>query len=176
MSKANEKTYTMQEMADILGVNKTSVFRFLKKEGIAPATIKSNTNFYNATTMQRLKIHFNSSDNKAKSNKSSHELLIETLQQQVRSLQETLSAERNRNDKALNAKDKQIDELNNRLRESHQLQLGLQEKLKMLPEHDDKQIVDGDTSNNSSAINTTENENTVKQKSPKKGLLHRIFG
>ena len=59
-----------------------------------------------------------------------------------------------RNDKALDAKDKQIDELNNRLRESHQLQLGLQEKLKMLP-GPDKQLVDGETTDTS---NTTTKE------------------
>ena len=58
MSKANSKYYTMQEMAGKVGVNKSTVYRYLLKEGIAPATTKRNTNLYNATTLQRVKEHF----------------------------------------------------------------------------------------------------------------------
>ncbi|KPD33473.1 hypothetical protein AN404_06795 [Pediococcus acidilactici] len=177
MTNKKEKDYTMQEMADILNVNKTTVYRFLKKQSIAPAMVKSNTNYYSATTMQHLKKHFNASDSKEQKSKTSNELLIETLQQQVASLQEELSEEKSRNDKALDAKDKQIYELNNRLRESHQLQLGLQEKLKMLP-GSDKQLVDGETTDTSNTSATTKEEkgNVNKQKSPKKGLWQRLFG
>ena len=46
MVNPKDKTYTMQEMADILKVNKTTVYRYLKKKNIAPATVKSNTNHY----------------------------------------------------------------------------------------------------------------------------------
>ncbi|WP_283598554.1 hypothetical protein, partial [Lactobacillus gallinarum] len=65
--------------------------------------------------------------------------------------------------------------LNNRLRESHQLQLGLQEKLKMLP-NPDKHVVDGETTDTSNTSTVTNEENDSKQKSPKKGLLHWLFG
>lgn len=172
MSVNSSKKYTMQEMADILKVNKTTVYRYLKKESIDPATVASNTNYYDATVLKQLKKHFNVSDNKEHHSESSHELLIETMRQQIMSLQEELSTEKERNDKALEAKDKQIDELNNRLRESHQLQLGLQEKLKMLP-NPDKHVVDGEASDTS---NVTNEEKDSKQKSPKKGLMHWLFG
>lgn len=175
MSVNSSKKYTMQEMADILKVNKTTVYRYLKKERIDPATVASNTNYYDAMILKRLKKHFNVSENKKHRSESSHELLIETMQQQIMSLQEELSTEKSRNDKALEAKDKQIEELNNRLRESHQLQLGLQEKLKMLP-NPDKHVVDGETTDTSNTSTVTNEENDSKQKSPKKGLLHWLFG
>lgn len=163
MSVNSSKKYTMQEMADILKVNKTTVYRYLKKERIDPATVASNTNYYDAMILKRLKKHFNVSENKKHRSESSHELLIETMQQQIMSLQEELSTEKSRNDKALEAKDKQIEELNNRLRESHQLQLGLQEKLKMLP-NPDKHVVDGETTDTSNTSTVTNEENDSKQK------------
>ena len=172
MNINSDKRYTMQKMADILKVNKTTVYRYLKKENIDPATVISNTNYYDATVLKQLKKHFNVSNNKESRSESSHELLIETMQQQITSLQEELSTEKSRNDKALEAKDKQIEELNNRLRESHQLQLGLQEKLKMLP-NPDKPVVDGETTDTS---NVTKEEKDSKQKSPKKGLMQWLFG
>lgn len=167
MSVNSSKKYTMQEMADILKVNKTTVYRYLKKERIDPATVASNTNYYDAMILKRLKKHFNVSENKKHRSESSHELLIETMQQQIMSLQEELSTEKSRNDKALEAKDKQIEELNNRLRESHQLQLGLQEKLKMLP-NPDKHVVDGETTDTSNTSTVTNEENDSKQSN----LLH----
>lgn len=182
MSVNSSKKYTMQEMADILKVNKTTVYRYLKKERIDPATVASNTNYYDAMILKRLKKHFNVSENKKHRSESSHELLIETMQQQIMSLQEELSTEKSRNDKALEAKDKQIEELNNRLRESHQLQLGLQEKLKMLP-NPDKHVVDGETTDTSNTSTVTNEENDSKQKqssSPQTkkiaiGAIHRLI-
>ena len=132
MANNKDKTFTMQEMADILKVNKTTVYRYLKKEKISPATIESNTNYYSATVMQQLKNHFKVDEIRNNALKSPNDKLIETLQNQVQSLQEELRDEKFRSDKALEAKDRQIEELNNRLKESHQLQLGLQKKLEMI--------------------------------------------
>lgn len=172
VAKSNSKLYTMQEMADALGVNKTSVYRFLKKESIAPATIKSNTNFYSATTMQRLKKHFKSPDSKSKGVGASRDVLVATLQQQVESLQSALAEEKSRNDKALDAKDKQIEELNNRLRESHQLQLGLQKKLEMLPEPKENVVYEAN-----SADDTVDNKvDETPAKDQPKGFWSRLFG
>ena len=61
------------------------------------------------------------------------------------------------------------------MRESHQLQLELQAKLKMLP-GPDKQLVDGETTDTSNTTTKEEKENVNKQKSPKKGLWQRLFG
>lgn len=61
------------------------------------------------------------------------------------------------------------------MRESHQLQLELQEKLKTLP-GPDKQLVDGETTDTSNTTTKEEKENVNKQKSPKKGFWQRLFG
>lgn len=175
MVKTKDKTYTMQEMADNVGVNKTSVYRFLKKENITPAMTKGNTNFYSATTMQRLKNHFKKGDTKAKTSKPSNDLLIETLQQQVKSLQEELSEEKSRNDKALSAKDTQIDELNSRLRESHQLQLGLQKKLEALPQPKEKAVYDAESSDRDVKGTSYGNAKEELKEAPK-GFWRRLFG
>ena len=58
MPESKEKLYTMQEMADEIGINKTTVYRYIKKNNIADAMIQGNTNYYSAMTMKRLKKHF----------------------------------------------------------------------------------------------------------------------
>lgn len=148
----------MQEMADILKVNKTTVYRYLKKKSIAPATVKSNTNHYNATVLQQLKKHFKASDT-ANVAKSANDRLIETLQLQVQSLQEELREEKVRADKQAEAKDRQISALNDRLQEAHQLQLGLENQLKMLP---NKKVVEGETTDSEAKEDNTEKNATHK--------------
>lgn|SRR5699024_1476057 len=171
MSESNKKYYTMQEMAEQTGVNKSTVYRYLSKESIAPATTKRNTNLYDAKTMQRLKKHFNKKNSNNSEKKSANDLLIETLRQQVASLQGELSDEKSRSDKALTAKDKQIDDLNARLAESHQLQLGLQKELETHKNNPNRPVLDGQTvANNSSETEeetqeqTTENKKTTSNK------------
>lgn len=173
MAKDKEEKYTMQEMADILKVNKTTVYRYLKKKKIIPATVKSNTNYYAATVLQQLKKHFNADTTMNTGPKSANDKLIEALQQQVHSLQDELQSEKFRSDKALDAKDRQIDELNARLRESHQLQLGLQKKLKMLPELKETTVV---TDNDVSEEDSSEDAESSPKQDSKEGFWHRFFG
>lgn len=161
----------MQEIASLVGVNKSTVYRYLSKEGIAPATTKRNTNLYDASTMQQLKKHFNKDNTNNSEKKSANELLIETLQQQIASLKKELTNEKVRNDKALMAKDKQIDELNTRLAESHQLQLGLQKELEVHKDDSTQLVLDGQT------VSKT-NSSESKEKAPehhKKGFWSNLF-
>lgn len=177
MANNKDKTFTMQEMADILKVNKTTVYRYLKKEKISPATIESNTNYYSATVMQQLKNHFKVDEIRNNAFKSPNDKLIETLQNQVQSLQEELRDEKFRSDKALEAKDRQIEELNNRLKESHQLQLGLQKKLEMIPEPKETTVV---TSSNDIKVkdnndNEAEESKSTKEADHKSGWFKKLF-
>lgn len=45
----------MQNMADLIGVNKSSVYRFLKKENISPTIVQNNTQYYSSIALQRVK-------------------------------------------------------------------------------------------------------------------------
>lgn len=49
VSDDQDKLYTMQEIADNIGVNKTTVYRYIKKNNIANAMIQGNANYYDAT-------------------------------------------------------------------------------------------------------------------------------
>lgn len=174
MSKTDSKYYTMQEMAGKVGVNKSTVYRYLLKEGIAPATTKRNTNLYNATALQRVKEHFSKKNSNNSEKKAPNDLLIETLRQQVSSLQNELINEKSRSDKALIAKDKQIDDLNVRLAESHQLQLGLQKELEIHKDSDSSNhlVLDGQT------VSKTNYSKSEKKKTPegsKKGFWSKLF-
>lgn len=174
MSKANSKYYTMQEMAGKVSVNKSTVYRYLLKEGIAPATTKRNTNLYNATTLQRVKEHFIKKSSNNFEKKVPNDLLIETLRQQVSSLQNELINEKSRSDKALIAKDKQIDDLNARLAESHQLQLGLQKELEIHKDSDSSNhlVLDGQTV---TKTNYSKSEEKKPPEGSKKGFWSKLF-
>ena len=99
------KLYSITDMSKELGVNRSSVFRTIKKKNIAPATTKGNKNLYSATVLQQLKKHFNT-DNKPK--RSATDELITTLQQQIIDLKQELNEEKIRADKQLAEKDNQI--------------------------------------------------------------------
>ena len=72
------------------------------------------------------------------------------------------------------AKDKQIGELNARLKESHQLQLGLQKKLRMLPDKSNSPVVEADAQE---IINQEpNNEENTKEETHKKSFWKKIFG
>ena len=65
MEKDVRKHYTMQNMADISCVNKSSVYRFLKKKNIKPVTTEHNTQYYSSNTMQQVKKHFKTDNSNA---------------------------------------------------------------------------------------------------------------
>ena len=174
MPESKEKMYTMQEMADEIGINTTTVYRYIKKNNIADAMIQGNTNYYSAMTMKRLKKHFKSDNERNNEKKTLNEQLIETLQQQIKELQQELDSEKSRNDKALLAKDKQIDDLNARLKESHQLQLGLQKRFSMLPDVNNSPVVEADAQEVTKQ--GSNNEEVKDQKIKKRGFWGKIFG
>ena len=174
-----DKMYTMQEMAESLHVNKTTVYRYLKKQSIAPATTKSNANLYDATVLQQLKKHFNSRNSSNETKKSASELLIESLQQQVADLKSELADEKKRSDKALQMKDDQINALNKLMDQNQQLLLNTQEENKRLLSLNppkEKTVRDGNF--RESKQSQDEKDNPVEnRKSPKKkSFLGKLFG
>ena len=178
MPESKDKLYTMQEMADEIGINKTTVYRYIKKNNIADAMIQGNTNYYSAMTMKRLKRHFKSDNERNNEKKTLNEQLIETLQQQIKELQQELDSEKSRSDKALLAKDKQIDDLNARLKESHQLQLGLQKRFSMLSDVNNSPVVEADTQEviKQGSNQGSNNEEVKNRKTKKRGFWGKIFG
>ena len=89
-------------------------------------------------------------------------------------MQQELDSEKSRNDKALLAKDKQIDDLNARLKESHQLQVGLQKRFSMLPDVNNSPVVEADAQEVTKQ--GSNNEEVKDQKIKKRGFWGKIFG
>lgn len=126
MVKSSKDSYTMQEIADLMGVNKSSVYRFLRKENIKPATIRNNTQYYSAIAMKNVRRHFQATRNSER--KDAHDLLLESLQQQVIDLKKELAEEKVRADTQLAEKDKQIRGYQKLVDQSQQLLLNEQNK------------------------------------------------
>lgn len=160
-----KKHYTMQEIADRLEVNKSTVFRQLKKENIAPALKEGNTNYYDATVLQQLKRHFNAKDTKEPSKK---DLLVETLQQQVQQLQQELESEKARADKQLQEKDNQIASLHKLMDQNQQLLLNEQNQQQLENKHEDADA----------AVTVNDNQkkdDTIANDNHKQTFLDKIF-
>ena len=174
-----DKMYTMQEMAESLHVNKTTVYRYLKKQSIAPATTKSNANLYDATVLQQLKKHFNSRNSSNETKKSASELLIESLQQQVADLKSELADEKKRSDKALQMKDDQINALNKLMDQNQQLLLNTQEENKRLLSLNppkEKTVQDGNFSESKQSQDEKDNPVENRKSPKKKSILEKLFG
>lgn len=144
------KLYSITDMSKELGVNRSSVFRTIKKKNIAPATTKGNKNLYSATVLQQLKKHFYT-DNKPK--RSATDELITTLQQQIIDLKQELNEEKIRADKQLTEKDNQIKGYQKLLDQNQQLLLN--EQNKELPSSGVK-TSEGSTSKSHNESNFTE--------------------
>lgn len=162
-----KKHYTMQEIADRLGVNKSSVFRQLKKENIAPAMKEGNTNYYDAMVLQQLKQHFTTSNTKEPSKK---DLLVETLQQQVHQLQQELESEKARADKQLQEKDNQIASLHKLMDQNQQLLLNEQNQQQLENKHEDVDV-DADVT----VTDNQKEDDTIANDNHKQTFLDKIF-
>lgn len=165
----DHKGYTMQELANIIGVNKSTIFRYLKKESIAPATTNRNTNYYSATVLQHLKQHFQDHSQK----ETKHDQLIAIQQQQIRQLQQELDDEKTRADEQLHEKDDQIKHLHQLLDQSQQLILNAQEEnKKLLPTAVDKHDIQ--EGKYKEQVNQSMDEDN--KDSNKKSMWQKLFG
>ncbi|HJG16168.1 hypothetical protein ACLUXW_08230 [Limosilactobacillus reuteri subsp. suis] len=153
MANARKK-YTMQNMADLIGVNKSSVYRFLKKENISPTIVQNNTQYYSSIALQRVKKHFNTTHTNSNERVDNRDLLINSLQQQIKDLKAELSEEKVRADAQLAEKDKQIIGYQKLVDQSQQLLLN--EQNMGLPEKNSVQ--EGEYSEKPSTHKSTNND------------------
>lgn len=165
----NRTLYTMLEMAKIAGTSKSTVYRTIKEKHIKPTKHKGQSNLYDEAV---LKLVISKIEEDSVSHDPVQRISIETLQKQ------------------LEAKDKQIDQLNEQLRmaqinlsQSQQLQLKQAEQIKRLeaPQEPTGAIVSAsngkDTEESTQDGKTSHRTNEDDQgKDPKRSLWARIFG
>lgn len=113
---------TLKEIADILGIDKQKVYRYVKRNHINEAFISASKKYYDVDAQERIKAyftHFSASNNVQKSN--SNEALYDALLKQ------------------LDIKDKQISELQKLLDHEQQLNAINQTKIAELEDKQNKQ-------------------------------------
>lgn len=167
--KEKEQLFTMLEVAKIVGCSKSTVYRVVKDNHLRAKKKKGQAKLYDETLIKLVRTKI---DDVNDSKEPVQRISIETLQKQ------------------LEAKDKQIDQLNEQLRmaqinlsQSQQLQLRQADQIKRLEE---PQEATGDVVSPSSNQDTEESDEDTRTahrtneddqgKDPKRSLWARIFG
>ena len=167
--KKNEELFTMLDVAKIVGCSKSTVYRVVKDNHLRAKKKKGQSKLYDETLIKLVRTKI---DDVNDSKEPVQRISIETLQKQ------------------LEAKDKQIDQLNEQLRmaqinlsQSQQLQLKQAEQIKRLeaPQEPTGAIVSAsngkDTEESTQDGKTSHRTNEDDQgKDPKRSLWARIFG
>lgn len=171
LSERKEETlYSQTQIASKLKISQSTVTRLLKKNGIKPVKTKGKSKLYSDEQIDNLNLSILHQKEKYRKNYDNSDISI-FLQKEISKLHdENEKLEKNYSEQ-LKAKDKQINDLNKRLEEAHKLQLGLEQKLKMLPDSSsEKTVVDA------KAVDAKENPDKSPQKTNKRGFWSRLFG
>lgn len=134
MEKAvKDRLYSQTELAKKMNVSQATVTRIIRENGVKPIRVEGRKKLYFSNQLEKL--HLSSFERKKDTNETidSNDFLI-FLQKEIKRLYEENEALTERYIEQLRSKDKQIDDLNERLSEAHKLQLGLERQLKMIPE------------------------------------------
>lgn len=155
------KLYSQTQIAEELEVSQATITRLLKGSGIQPNKVKGKAKLYSQSQLEKIHLLFLHKKEKGDRNRHDDDISI-FLRKEIEELHNENKEMEGKYIEQIKAKDKQIDNLNERLKEAHQLQLGLEQKLKMLPEGNNN-IVEGET---------------IEKKAPegpKKGFWSKLF-
>lgn len=157
------KQFSMLEMSQLLGIPKSTLYKWLRDNGKKPSEVeKSGKQLYSEDVYFDVQEAFNKQSSRNDSqNKNTQgtdtETLINTLRQQ------------------LEQKDKQIDSLQQIVKQSQALQLTAERKLKELSDGSDKTgtYVNGDFAEQEDSTSTNQNVNNDKErKEPAQNSKH----
>lgn len=161
-----ERLYSQTQLAKELKVSQSTITRLIRDSGIKPTKAVGKKKLFSKDQLKAL--HLSSFERKKNSNKTiDNSGLSIFLQEEIKRLHEENEKLTERYTEQLKAKDKQIDDLNERLSESHKLQLGLENQLKMLPEATQEP--------QTKESETVVEENKKAPESEKRGFWSRIF-
>ena len=91
----------MKEIADILGVSKPTLFRFLKANSFHETFKKRNTNMYDETTTNAIIESFKQEKNEKRfisprNDETVDEMLVESLKEQINLLKSMMKSKKNK--------------------------------------------------------------------------------
>lgn len=173
MKTYKNKYYTVTQMADISGVSKASISRWLNKQGVDPEYEKGKSKFFKATYVQQyLKAH------RSHTSKVDKQLSIVTmLQEQVSQLKtenKRLVSRIEKQDEQLKAKDKQIANWTNQSAIVSKLANDSHLVTEMLLETKTKHVENSDKS--SISANESDNHSLKQQDVQHKSWIAKLFG
>src|SRR5699024_2852197 len=129
------KLYSMKDIAEEIGKDKSNVYRYIKKNNIAHNDVKERTLLFNATQKNTIikGMSSNSNDHHSEADNNAYQI-IAAMQDNIKNLKEqnVLLA------KQLESKDKQLDEAQKLIDHQQQLNLSTQ---RLLTQHNEPQVV-----------------------------------
>jgi len=179
------KLYSMKDIAEEIGKDKSNVYRYIKKNNIAHTDVKERTLLFNATQKNTIVKGMSSSSNDDVAQRSQHDQhneyhseinnntdqIIAAMQDNIKNLKEqnALLA------KQLESKDKQLDEAQKLIDQQQQLNLSTQ---RLLTQQNEPQEVKQQTQTKQKSTEQTqesEEHSDDQKKDSKKGFFKRFF-
>lgn len=166
------KLYSMKDIAEEIGKDKSNVYRYIKKNNIAHTDVKERTLLFNATQKNAIVKGMTSNSNDDVAQRAQHneqhsetdnnaDQIIAAMRDNIKNLKEqnALLA------KQLESKDKQLDEAQKLIDQQQQLNLSTQ---RLLTQQNEPQAVKQQTQE-------SEENNDYQKKATKKGFFKRLF-
>lgn len=180
------KLYSMKDIAEEIGKDKSNVYRYVKKNNIAHTDVKERTLLFNTTQKNTIIKGMTSNSNDDVAQRSQHDQhnehhgetdnntdqIIAAMQDNIKNLKEqnALLA------KQLESKDKQLDEAQKLIDQQQQLNLSTQ---RLLTQQNEQQEVKQQTQTKQKSTEQTqesEENNDYKDSTTHKGFFGRLFG
>lgn len=177
------KLYSMKDIAEEIGKDKSNVYRYIKKNNIAHTDVKERTLLFNATQKNAILKGMTSNSNDDVAQRSQHDQhnehhsetdntgqIIAAMQDNIKNLKEqnALLA------KQLENKDKQLDEAQKLIDQQQQLNLSTQRLLTQQSEPQEIKQQEHKTSDYETQKEQRNNDH--KDSTAQKGFFGRLFG
>lgn len=135
------------EIANKLGVNRSTISRFIKENGVAPQQIKGRQKFYDATIVQQFKqVNKKKKEVKKSGNSSNDELLNQVIAQQREEIAE-LKNQVKEKDEIIKSNNEDLVEISKQLAKltSQAQQLNLLDKPKQIKNSEENVVAKNET-------------------------------
>lgn len=179
------KLYSMKDIAEEIGKDKSNVYRYIKKNNIAHTDVKERTILFNATQKNAILKGMTSNSNDNVAQRSQHdqynEQHIETdnnTDQIIAAMQDNIKNLKEQNAllaKQLESKDKQLDEAQKLIDQQQQLNLSTQRLLTQQNEPQEVKQQTQTTQKSTEQTQESEENSDDQKKASKKGFFKRLF-
>lgn len=176
------KLYSMKDIAEEIGKDKSNVYRYIKRNNIAHTDVKERTLLFNTTQKNTIIKGMTSNSNDDVAQRPQHDQYNEqhsktdnNTDQIIAAMQDNIKNLKEQNAllaKQLESKDKQLDEAQKLIDQQQQLNLSTQ---RLLTQQNEPQEVKQQSQKNTEQTQESEENNDYQKKATKKGFFKRLF-